>query len=197
VNYHLDSYGLESFQFAPLEGYDIRKRITRHIDKDPITRSSVRKILWRAAVIIPLLALIVVVPLKTDIFKSKVEATSLNPLVTAEFESNKKAIDETIVSLPVVPEENTAQSIQNAPEIITSAAEAENIYCLITGSFKSKENAEHQAGILKEDGFTPEIMIGPNSFYRVSAMKCNDIKTAEGKRDSISKKYPDTWVKRI
>ena len=27
ANYHLDSYGLESFQCLPLEGYDVRKRV--------------------------------------------------------------------------------------------------------------------------------------------------------------------------
>ena len=32
ANYHLDSYGLESFQCLPLEGYDVRKRIIRHIE---------------------------------------------------------------------------------------------------------------------------------------------------------------------
>ena len=68
VNYHLDSYGLESFQFSPLESYDIRKRIAKHIDKDPVKRASTRKVIWRAAaVIIPLLALMVAVPLKTDL----------------------------------------------------------------------------------------------------------------------------------
>ncbi|MCU0473187.1 MAG: hypothetical protein MUC93_07450 [Bacteroidales bacterium] len=197
VNYHLDSYGLESFQFAPLEGYDVRKRITRHIDKEPVSRHSVRKILWRAAIVIPLLALIVTVSLKTDLFRSKIEATSLNPLVTAEFESNRKAIDEKNASIPVGPVENTAQPEQSVPEIIPAPSETENIYCLVTGSFKFKENAERQMEMLKEDGFMPEIMNGPNGFYRVSAMKCNDLKTAEGKRFSISKKYPDTWVKRI
>ena len=55
VNYHLDSYGLESFQCLPLEGYDVRKRIIRHVGKDPVKQASMRKILWRAAVIIPLL----------------------------------------------------------------------------------------------------------------------------------------------
>ena len=93
ANYHLDSYGLESFQFLPLEGYDVRKRIIRHVEKDPVRQASMRKILWRAAVIIPLLAVIVAVPLKTDLFKTKIEATTMNPLVSAEFENNKDAVD--------------------------------------------------------------------------------------------------------
>lgn len=197
VNYHLDSYGLESFQFAPLEGYDVRKRIARHIDKDPVNRAPVRKVLWRAAVVLPLLALIVTVSLKTDFFRSKIETTSLNPLVTAEFENNRKAIDEKSASLPVIPVENTAQTELVVHGVEIAPSEAENTYCLVTGSFLSKVNAERQADMLKEDGFIPDITNGPNGFYRVSAMKCSDLKAAMEKRDSISKKYPDTWVKKI
>ena len=40
-------------------------------------------------------------------------------------------------------------------------------------------------------------MDGPNGFYRVSAMKCNDLNSALGKKDSIGKKFPGTWVKKI
>jgi nucleoid DNA-binding protein len=50
ANYHLDSYGLEPFQCLPLEGYDVRKRVIRHIEKDPVKQASMRKALWRAAV---------------------------------------------------------------------------------------------------------------------------------------------------
>ncbi len=45
ANYHLDSYGLESFQCLPLEGYDVRKRIIRHIEKDPVKQASFKKAL--------------------------------------------------------------------------------------------------------------------------------------------------------
>ena len=97
VNYHLDSYGLEPFVCMPLEGYDVRKRIVRQKNMEPVPQLPLRKILWRAAVIIPLLSILVIVPLKTDIFKSKVENSTMNPLVTAEFESNKKAVDESYI----------------------------------------------------------------------------------------------------
>jgi nucleoid DNA-binding protein len=197
INYHLDSYGLDSFQFLPLEGYDVRKRITRHIDKGPVQHPAVRKILWRAAIIIPLLAVIVAIPFKTDIFKSKVETTNLNPLVTAEFESNKKAVDENNMPVPAMPEVKNVQP--SAGESITSvpAAKPDYNYCLITGSFKARLNAETQMEILKEEGYTPEIINGPNGFYRVSAMKCDDLNKALTKKDSISKKFKGTWVKRI
>ena len=70
------------------------------------------------------------------------------------------------------------------------AAEA-NVYCLITGSFKSEENAVSQVNMLKEEGFTPEIVAAPNGFYRVCAMMCSDLNTALSKKDSISKKFPE------
>jgi nucleoid DNA-binding protein len=196
VNYHLDSYGLESFQFPPLEGYDVRKRIARHIDKEPVRHSSMRKILWRAAVVIPLLA-IMVVSLKTDFFKSKAEVTTLNPLATAEFENNRKAVEETIVIPPAKVAENIIKPETSVPAAGLPAAKEELVYCLITGSFRSKENAEIQANILKSEGYTPEIIDGPNGFYRVSAIKCSNLDSALGKKDSIARQFPGTWVKKI
>ena len=192
VNYHLDSFGLESFHFQPLEGYDVRNRITRHIDKDPSKRASMRKVLWRAAVIIPLLAVIVAVPFKTNIFKSRVEATSLNPLASAEFENNKSAVDEKAAAVKELPEQGSVY-----PEVVIPAVNNTDTYYIITGSFRSRENAETQAGMLKNEGFAPEIINAPNGFFRVSAMKCTDMNNALGKKDSIGKKFPGSWVKKI
>jgi len=194
VNYHLDSYGLDSFQFLPIEDYDVRKRIARRMDKGPVKNPATRKILWRAAIIIPLLAIVAVIPFRTDIFKSKVEAGNLNPLVTAEFESNKKAVEEDASSAPPIA---SIKSVGSAASENQPVLNTENNYCLITGSFKARPNAETQVRMLKEEGYNPEIINGPNGFYRVSAMKCPDLQSALGKKDSISKKFPGTWVKKI
>jgi nucleoid DNA-binding protein len=197
ANYHLDSYGLEPFKCLPLEGYDVRKRIAKHIEKDPLKQLLVRKIIWRAAIIVPLLALIVAVPLKTDLFKGKLESTTMNPLVSAEFENNKNAVDEVNNnvespnlndSTPTIIEKSTE------PEVIITAVPESNSYVVITGSFKSRENAETQLNTLIEDGFSPEIVTTDNGFYRVCAIACNDMKTANFKKDSIAKKFPGTWV---
>lgn len=198
ANYHLDSFGLESFQFLPLEGYDVRKRILRHPGKDPVKQSSMRKILWRAAVIIPLLLVIVTVPLKTNLFRLNVETTTMNPLVTAEFEQNKKAVDQDIKDEAAKVAENSkpvAEAV-TAPEIKVPVVAEENLYFLITGSFKSEENAVAQTEMLKKEGFTPEVVAAPNGFYRVRAMECHDLNTALTKKDSISKKFPGAWISR-
>jgi nucleoid DNA-binding protein len=198
VNYHLDSYGLESFHCMPLEGYDARQRITRHIQKSPISRAPIRKILWRAAVIIPLLSLLVAVPLKTDLFKSKVEATSMNPLVIAEFEHNKQAVDEAVKEEPVKKEEVVPPPVTVVPVAKEIAAPPVTVdrggYFLITGSFKSEENANSQVNMLKEEGFSPEIITTQSGFYRVSAIRCDDLHTALTKKDSIAKKFPQAWI---
>ena len=198
ANYLLDSYGLESFQCLPLEEYDVRNRIIRHVEKDPVKQASIRKILWRAAVIIPLLAVLVAVPLKTDFFKSKIEATTMNPLVTAEFENNKRAVDEAIKDESAKIEENVKPISEEpaAPEVVAPVAAEANFYYLITGSFKSEANAVLQTNMLKAEGFEPEIVFAPNGFFRVSAIMCKDLNTALTKKDSITKKFPGTWVSR-
>ncbi|MGA2405770.1 MAG: SPOR domain-containing protein [Bacteroidales bacterium] len=198
VNYHLDSYGLESFQCLPLEGYDVRKRIIRRAEKDPVKQASIRKVLWRAAVIIPLLSLMVLVPLKTDLFKAKVETTTMNPLVTAEFENNKKAVDDGSKSESAKIEEKPEPVSKeiSAPKAIVPVVAETDAYFVITGSFKSEENAISQVNMLKEEGFTPEIVNAANGFYRVCAMRCYNLNTAVTKKDSIAKKFPGTWVSR-
>lgn len=207
ANYHLDSYGLESFQCLPLEGYDVRKRIGRHVAKDPVKQASMRKILWRAAVIIPLLAAIVVVPLKLDLFKSKVEAGTMNPLVTAEFEHNKKAVDQAVnedssknkqnndsVNKDIPEPVNTVSVTEKTNPVAEQVVPEENLFFVITGSFKSEENAVSQANMLKSDGFTPEIVTASNGFFRVCAIKCKDLNSALFKKDSIMKKFPGSWI---
>jgi len=69
-----------------------------------------------------------------------------------------------------------------------------NQYCIITGSFKSEQNALSHVNSLKADGFNPEISQASNGFFRVTAMTCSDMETALATRDSISKKFPGSWI---
>lgn len=197
ANYYPGSYGLDSFHCIPAEGYDVRKRIMKTEAIPGARQASMRKILWRAAVIIPLLSVLVAVPLKTDLFKTKIDSSTLNPLVTEEFENNRKALDETEnAGMPVVSVESpAAEEVIISPALKTEPVRPVSAgYFLITGSFKSEENAIKQVNMLREDGFEPEIAITANGFYRVCAMACADINTATTKKDSISKKFPGTWV---
>lgn len=193
INYYTGSYGLDSFQCVPLKAYDVRKRVTRHIDRDPVRQAAIRRNILRAAVIIPVLALLVAVPLKTDLFRAKTEATSLNPLVTAEFENNRKAVDEAMVIVP-----DSSPSVKREPVQTPSPPPPQpieqNNYRIITGSFKSEQNAIAHVNALKADGYNPEIIQATNGFFRVTAMTCSDMETALATRDSISKRFPGSWI---
>lgn len=193
INYHLDSYGLESFQCFPLKDYDVRKRVKRHIDKSPVRQSSLRKTLWRAAIVIPILALMIIVPLKTDLFKTRVESSSLNPLVTAEFENNMKAVDEAVSLTPDTSiRVNPVEAVPETPPPAV-LVEVKN-YGIVTGSFKSEENALTHINNLKSEGFKPEMVQASNGYFRVFAIFCSDLETAVIKRDSLAEKFPGTWV---
>jgi nucleoid DNA-binding protein len=206
VNYHLDSYGLSSFQIAPLEGYDVRKKILKYKDKEPLRHASVRKILWRAAVIIPLLTVLIAVPLTTDIFKTKVQRTNLNPLANIEFENNKQAVDKgkSVDSMLNISQSAISEKTMTSESSVTvkekkvlPAEEGEKIYCLIAGSFKIEDNAAILLKKLESEGYRSELMKGPNGFYRVSAMRCSNLTEAVNIKDSIGKKYQGTWIARI
>ncbi|MBN1109063.1 MAG: SPOR domain-containing protein [Bacteroidales bacterium] len=199
VNYHLNSFGLESFVFPPLEKYDVRKRITGHSGKDPVKRQAMRKILWRAAVVVPILALMVAVPLKTNLFRSNLEATTLNPLANAEFDSNMKAVENETPEIIINTEaaDRPVTGGEDISETVAPVPEASFSYFIITGSFRQRENAEVQASLLEKEGFNPEIIDAPNGFFRVSAMRCESAEVATERRDSVSRHFPGAWVKKI
>lgn len=206
ANYHLNSYGLTPFNVIPLEGYDVRKRVLRYHDGEAIKHPLARKILWRAAVIIPLLGFLIAVPLSTDLFRTKVQSTNLNPLASIEFENNKEAIDKakttdslTSSVLPIQPGERAVpeKSVPLKEEKILPAEGAHEVFCLIAGSFKSRENAASLMKKLTDEGYKPELIDGPNGYFRVSAMRCSDLSDASQKKDSIGRQFPGTWVTRI
>jgi nucleoid DNA-binding protein len=203
ANYHLDSYGLASFQFLPLEKYNVREKVLKY--NQPVPNPTVRKILWRAAVIIPLLATLVIVPMTTDIFKTRVQRTNFNPLANIEFENNKQAIDKaTIADSSLNLNQNPSET--TVPEVIAPSPVEEKsvpvkesgaVYGLIAGSFKSEHFAALLMKKLQAEGYTPELMNGPNGFLRVCAAKCSSLGQASNTVDSIKKNYPETWITKI
>jgi cell division septation protein DedD len=220
VNYHLDSFGLEPFRCYPLEGYDVRKRISPAGEE--AHRPVFRKYLWRAAVIIPLAIAVVAVSLKTNLFRPGLEFTTMNPLVSAELEHNRAAVDshmavnalktaETTVdepavtpdATPAIEDTTTEQAVKdiNPPtdkktsDRNTAIASVRQYY-IITGSFQSEENAAKQVSLLQAEGFNPQVVASDNGFYRVCAMACPDLQTAIMKKDTIEKKFPGSWISR-
>lgn len=140
ANYNLGSYGMESFRCPPVAGYDVRKKVMKAGRHVAPSGTPVRKLLVRAAVAIPVLIALVVVPLKTDIFGTRLERTSLNPLAQAQLENNRKAIDE----MPVVtgttetdaaatpPVEASAETVSTTASGIASVETGETVVTTTT-----------------------------------------------------------------
>jgi len=202
INYHMGSFGLEPFHWNPPREYDVRKKVIGRFSREAVKLNSTRRNLWRAAVLIPVLALLIAVPFRSELLHQGVEATSLNPLVTAEFENNRIAIEEEIKAEPapdiyqadVASQEAVAEMPAPAIDEVETAPLSGIRYSVITGSFKSEENALTHISELKADGFEPEMQQAPNGFFRVKAMICSSKEQALRTRDSISGKFPGAWV---
>jgi len=93
VNYLLSSYGLSAYHRQPVSGYDVRRRALEKRPEPSVNQPSVRSLLTRAAVIIPIMVALALVPFNDHLFKSNIEESTLNPLARAELEFNRAQID--------------------------------------------------------------------------------------------------------
>jgi len=93
VNYLLSSYGLSAYHRRPVSGFDVRKMAIEKRHTPAVYQPSMRSLITRAAVIIPVLVALALVPFNDRIFKSNIEESNLNPLARAELEFNREQID--------------------------------------------------------------------------------------------------------
>ncbi|MDM8001720.1 MAG: SPOR domain-containing protein [Bacteroidota bacterium] len=93
VNYLLSSYGLSAYHRKPVSGFDVRKMAIERRHEHSVSQPSMRTLLTRAAVIIPVLVALALVPFNDRIFRSNIEESNLNPLAKAELEFNREQID--------------------------------------------------------------------------------------------------------
>ena len=112
VNYLLTSYGLSAYHRQPVTGFDVRKRALERRSEPSVSQPSVRSLLTRAAVIIPILVALALVPFNDHLFKGNLEESTLNPLARAELEFNREQIDAdrtaTVITDTLVEEKITA-----------------------------------------------------------------------------------------
>lgn len=93
VNYLLSSYGLSAYHRHPVTGFDVKKKVLEKRHEPSVSQPTVRSLLTRAAVIIPVLVALALVPFNDRLFKGNIEESTLNPLARAELEFNRKQID--------------------------------------------------------------------------------------------------------
>jgi len=218
INYLLDAYGLSTFYREPVEDYDISKAVIRRRDKDPVIIASRRRMIWRAAVAIPFVLAMIVVPLKTDLFKSK---AALNPLAEVEFQEIQSAQEELFSEMPETHQagvispvtddeqagidvsENAGEPvniIQDEPEespvedIQTQGTRGAGIYHLIVGSFKDADNASRLFNELALKGYNAELLKADNGYYRVSAESFGTMQEAIDERNRLSKSFDQIWI---
>lgn len=215
ANYLLTSFGLESFHRKPVKDMDIRRRVLDYHQEPSVRQPSVRHMLTRAAVIVPLLVAMALVPFHGKIFKGKVEEAGLNPLATAEFDYNREKI---ISERPLVKvdsgagkvNDTTAEVESGAREVIAAPMETATggkksepafvpaqplyKYMLITGSFKTEANALTMVETLRSRGYNPEVAAGPDSFLRVSAVTFETLEEAKTALASLNPGFPETWI---
>jgi nucleoid DNA-binding protein len=120
VNFLLDSYGLSPFTREPVEDYDISRAISTSRERDPIVIANRRRMIWRAAVAIPFVMALVIVPLKSDLFRSE---AGMNPLAKVEFEEIRTAQDALFSQMPVRGQGDAGQQEQAPAEKLSGREE--------------------------------------------------------------------------
>ncbi len=206
VNYLLSSYGLTSYQRQPVTDFDVRTKMLEHQRKPSVSQPSMKRLLTRAAVIIPVLVALALVPFNDNLFKGKMEESTLNPLAKAELEFNREQIVADTANVPpetiavpaagepvkMIPAEATVAEVikPSRPAVIVE----EYRYMIITGSFKTEDNALMMIEKLRKSGYDPEMTGGPDGYLRVSAISYATIDEAKAAHSKMIQKFPGAWI---
>ncbi len=203
INFLLDSYGLTGFTREPVRDYDVSRVITGRFDRDPAVTASRRKMIWRAAVAVPFIAAMIVIPVKTDMFRS---GASLNPLARVELaeavsageEQSGEMTDGTVSEVKDIAntenkpvEDKTTVTDENTA--VNNAGEA-GTYYLIIGSFKDQENAEHLYNKIAEEGHNAGLIKADNGYFRVSIESFGTSREAIDERSRLNDTFPGIWI---
>lgn len=224
VNYLLSSYGLTSYQRHPITDFDVRTKILEHQRRPSVSQPSMKRLLTRAAVIIPVLVALALVPFNDNLFKGKMEEATLNPLAKAELDFNREQIAADTAYVPpetFATETTTAQAsvpasattsvpaaeepVKKEPPVEAKVTEVikpsrpavvveEYRYMIIIGSFKTEDNALMMIDKLRKLGYDPEMTGGPDGYLRVSAISYATIDEAKAAHSRMVQKFPGAWI---
>ena len=198
INFLLDSYGLDQFNFDPLEEYDVTKRIQKKFEERSPVSLSRRRTLRRIAIAIPVAVALVLIPLKTNMLDFNADISSLNPFSKTEqvqpktesTVSEKPKIEETDIEKPV-------KTIPQQPPVIQPEKPVADLhYYIIAGSFLSENNAQSMKNQLEGQGFDPIVFKANNDFYRVGMKGYSSIDLAIKEMREMRKKqgFEQVWV---
>lgn len=188
-----DSYGMFSFRFPPLSYKSSDEPIINNDNIRHMPNLNSRQILSYAAILVPIAALIALIPVYQN---SKSQSASVIPIedtVTATVP--KSSVDNAITESTdkrraLFYSETPAQKVETH-----KAANPDCTYYIIGGSFKDKANAESYMKKYRKDGFESGIVHADN-LYRVTLGSFDDKVFAlhELRRIRASEKYSNAWL---
>ena len=201
INFLLDSYGLDHFNFDPLEEYDVTKRIQKKFEERSPASFLRRRTIRRIAIAVPVIVALVLIPLKTNMLDFNADISSLNPFSKTEqvqpktesTVSEKPIVEKTDIEKPVIIEKTiTQQSPVSQPEKPVSDLH----YYIIAGSFLSENNAQRMKNQLAGQGFDPIVFKASNDFYRVGikGYSAFDLAIEEMKEMRKKQGFEQVWV---
>lgn len=211
VNFSLESFGLEQFNFDPLEEYDVTKRIQQKFEERSSSAMTRRRTLRRLAIAVPIAAALVLIPLKTNMIDLNTDISSLNPFSKIEkvqpkketISGNKKEVEKTESTKPVTSDrtetkvEESTKTVTEQTPVTKPETPVTNVkYYIIAGSFRSENNANTLKGQLKGEGFNPVIFRADNGFYRVGLKGFLNIDKAIRQMRNLRKRsgFEQVWV---
>lgn len=195
-NYLLSSYGLTTFRANPIKRETYEERISEQIKISSQQKTSIKKWVAAAAILIPLGFLTLWLPIHYDLSK-EINYAKLNPFVTVSEKAvytQRKAFtsfneDDDLMLLENQLKNDTTQSkylpfswIKNEPPITialnkTEIAKADTTsvvlkkhfrYHIVAGCFSEKKNAKRMVNQLKEKGFEAWIIGQRKGLWTVS-----------------------------
>jgi len=182
-NFLLDSYGFTSFKREPLLVASQGGRLSR--DMDPL-RSSNRKMAWRAVIAAPIIAAMILVPLKTSLFSSR---ASLNPVSGLEL-SDSELVAKVRADKVAEPEK---QETVEASEVVESPVSTVSFH-IVAGSFRNHLNASKMLEEAKNKGYAASLSESEKGYYRVLLDSSASREGAIKLRDKLSADYSDCWI---
>lgn len=183
INFLLDSYGFTSFRREPVLSYEHSARMKGR-DLDSVRSTSSRKMAWRAIIAVPFIAAMILVPLKTDLLKSR---SSLNPISAIEL-GDTEIVSNDVDNIIALPVEAVESEVEEAQAIVKAT------YHVVAGSFKSQKNAMNMVREAIDKGYTAELSQNDSGFYRVLLNSYNTKEEASALRGEIKADYSDCWI---
>ena len=171
-NFLIDSYGLSSFRFPPLNYQKNAHTLMSTYNSQSMNNSGFRQTIKWAAILVPVAGIIALVPVYKN-YKTQ-QAATLNPFHVPE----EKPIEETYSAMPsdsvsgelvdqttdkrvalFYAEENKVKEVPQQTEGLT--------FYIIAGSFKDEVHAKAHASQFVSKGYHPEIL-EEDGLFRVS-----------------------------